>query len=278
MAGGRTSTEPRATTCSCACRRARSCTTTRAVSCWPICEPPARPRWWRGADAAGAATRASRRRRARRPAAPNRGRPGEARRLRLSLQLLADVGLVGFPNAGKSTLLRAHLGRAAARRRLSVHDAVPSLGVARVGERRFVLADMPGLIEGASEGARLGDRFLRHVERTRVLVHLVDVERRSRTATRSPTTTRSAASSAAYDPTLRERTEIVALNKIDLLAEPATRSTRSRRRCARAAACVRASGATGEGMPELLRAIGRAPSRRRRARPGHGRDTRGPDA
>lgn len=184
------------------------------------------------------------------------GRPGEERRLRLSLKLLADVGLIGFPNAGKSTLLRR---LSAARPRVAAYPfttLVPSLGVAEADGRRFVVADIPGLIEGASEGAGLGDRFLRHVERTRVLVHLIDAgawQLEDRDPIAGYDTIR--AELGAYDPKLLARTEIVAINKVDLLADrdrlvPVERAMRARGRTV-----VRLSGATGEGVPELLRAL-----------------------
>jgi GTP-binding protein len=130
---------------------------------------------------------------------------------------------------------------------------IPSLGVAEVGERRFVVADVPGLIEGASDGAGLGDRFLRHVERTRVLVHLIDVGTALLEAG-DPLASYDAirAELSAYQPALLERREIVALSKIDLVAdrgalEPIEAALR-RRGCA--VQCV--SAATREGVAELL--------------------------
>lgn len=197
--------------------------------------------------------------------APDRaesGRSGQTCRLHLSLKLIADAGLVGLPNAGKSTLLRRI---SAARPRVAAYPfttLVPSLGVVESGERRFVVADIPGLIEGASAGAGLGDRFLRHVERTRVLVHLVDVgspflEERGADA---PLADWEAIRHelGSYDPALATRTEIVALNKVDLLPDadrearlaPVERALRERGR-----EVVRVSGATGEGIDQLLRQL-----------------------
>ncbi|TMA24437.1 MAG: GTPase ObgE [Deltaproteobacteria bacterium] len=181
------------------------------------------------------------------------GKPGEERVLHLSLKLLADVGLVGFPNAGKSTLLRRI---SAAKPRVAAYPfttLVPHLGVAEVGERRFVVADLPGLVEGASRGAGLGHRFLRHVERTRVLIHLLDVggalleggdplEHYDQIR----------GELSAYAAELARRREIVALNKVDLIADrecvaPVERALRARGR-----EVFRISGATGEGVAELL--------------------------
>jgi len=181
------------------------------------------------------------------------GRPGEERTLRLSLKLLADVGLVGFPNAGKSTLLGRVSG---ARPRVAAYPfttLVPNLGVAEVGERRFVVADIPGLVEGASGGAGLGDRFLRHIERTRVLIHLVDLGT-ALLEERDPLSLYDAIRGelSAYAEGLAERREIVALSKIDLISErSALESVRERFR-ARGVETLPVSGATGEGVGELL--------------------------
>ena len=187
------------------------------------------------------------------------GKPGERRRLRLSLKLLADVGLVGAPNAGKSTLLRRV---SAARPRVAEYPfttLIPALGVAEVDDRRFVVADIPGLIEGASQGVGLGDRFLRHIERTRVLVHLLDVgtpaqEERDLLAEYDAIRREL----GAYDETLVERTEIVALNKIDLIADREVLGGPEAALRSRGREVVRISGATGEGIGELLRSILRA--------------------
>jgi GTP-binding protein len=192
------------------------------------------------------------------------GRSGEALRLRFSLKLIADVGLVGLPNAGKSTLLRRV---SAARPRVASYPfttLVPALGVVQAGERRFVVADLPGLIEGASHGHGLGDRFLRHVERTRVLVHLVDagssfVEERDASG---PLADWEAIRTelASYDADLATRVEIVALNKLDLLPEAVRESRLAPLEAAlreRGREVIRISGATGEGIDPLIRAITR---------------------
>jgi GTP-binding protein len=187
------------------------------------------------------------------------GKPGQARRLRLSLKLLADVGLVGFPNAGKSTLLRRISG---ARPRVAAYPfttLVPALGVAELDDRRFVVADIPGLIEGASEGAGLGDRFLRHIERTRVLVHLLDagawlLEDRDLLADYDVIR----GELSAYEPSLLQRTELVALNKVDLVADRKRLDALEAQLRDRGRQVFRISGATGEGVEALLQAVLRA--------------------
>jgi GTP-binding protein len=157
-----------------------------------------------------------------------RGTLGESRRLKFELKVLADVGLLGMPNAGKSTFIRAV---SAARPKVADYPFTtlhPNLGVVRVDDNRsFVIADIPGLIEGAAEGAGLGHQFLRHLARTRLLLHIVDV------APFDPSTDPVAEARAIvnelkkYDQVLYEKPRWLVLNKVDLL-EPAARAERTR--------------------------------------------------
>ncbi|HEY8120127.1 MAG TPA: GTPase ObgE [Myxococcota bacterium] len=186
------------------------------------------------------------------------GTHGESRKLRLALKLIADVGLLGLPNAGKSTLLSRI---SAARPRIADYPfttLTPNLGVVKLDDQRFVVADIPGLIEGASEGAGLGDRFLRHVERTRVLLHLLDCTALlddSRDLLGEYETIRKEL--AAYDSALTERRELVLLTKIDALGDRALLEPIQRALEARGCTVLRASGVSGEGIPELVRALWR---------------------
>jgi GTPase len=147
------------------------------------------------------------------------GEEGEARRLRLDLKLIADVGLVGLPNAGKSTLLKSVSAATPKIADYPFTTLTAQLGIAELtGHRRIVIADIPGLIEGASKGHGLGHGFLRHVERTKVLIHLVDMDPIDGSdAGENYRTIRKELFD--YSPTLAEREEIVALNKCDLLTE-----------------------------------------------------------
>jgi len=185
------------------------------------------------------------------------GRPGESLDLRLSLKLIADVGLVGFPNAGKSTLLRAI---SEARPRVADYPfttLVPSLGIVSLGyDERFCVADVPGLIEGASEGVGLGDRFLRHVERTRVLVHLLDVGAmlaEGRDLLHDYEVIRREL--GRYRAELLERRELVVLNKVDLLSDRSELEPVLAALAARGREVFLLSGATGEGKEALVRAM-----------------------
>ena len=186
------------------------------------------------------------------------GEPGEVKDIRLELKLLADVGLVGFPNAGKSTLI-AHVS--AARPKIADYPfttLTPNLGVVRLdGDRSFVVADVPGLIEGAHRGLGLGDRFLRHLERTKVLVHLVDV---SGASGRHPVEDLDVVRRELelFQPVLAMKPQLVAANKIDAPLEPDTdpRAADLRRRARDLHLPFFAiSGATGAGLPDLLEAM-----------------------
>ena len=152
------------------------------------------------------------------PRRTTEGNPGECRELRLELRLLADVGLVGIPNAGKSTLIRAV---SAARPKVADYPfttLVPTLGVVRRGpDRSFVMADIPGLIEGASGGAGLGIRFLRHLSRTRVLLHLVDVAEAGNSLDAIVQVHVIERELVAFDPALAERTRWLVPTKLDLV-------------------------------------------------------------
>jgi GTP-binding protein len=186
------------------------------------------------------------------------GSPGEEHEFQLELKLLADVGLVGFPNAGKSTLISTI---SAAKPKIADYPFTtlePHLGVVDLGEyRTFVVADIPGLIEGAHKGAGLGDQFLRHIERTKLLFHLVDVSSSSgRDAVSDYETINRELE--AYNEDLAARPQMVVATKIDALDEP----ERLERLRARAAEDGRAfyaiSSVTKEGVRELLNAVTRA--------------------
>jgi GTPase len=188
------------------------------------------------------------------PLRAERGRPGQRRRVRLELKLLADVGIVGFPNVGKSTLI-ASISRA----RPKVADypfttLVPNLGVVSRGEERsFVVADIPGLIEGAADGAGLGHRFLKHVERTRVLVHLVSIDP---DPSRDPVRDYDVLMGELerFDPALAARPALVVMSKLDLPEVRAGLEPFRSELQQRGLTLFGISAATGEGVTELLNA------------------------
>jgi GTPase len=185
------------------------------------------------------------------PRRANPGQPGEELTIRLRLKLIADAGIVGLPNAGKSTLLAAVT---AARPKIADYPFTtlhPQLGVVEVDGREFVLADIPGLIEGAHEGAGLGDRFLGHVERCRVLLHLVDGT--GAHAGEAYKTVR--AELSAYGHDLTEKPEIVALNKADALAPDEIKQQTARLARASKKKPFVVSAATGAGVIAVLRAL-----------------------
>jgi GTP-binding protein len=180
------------------------------------------------------------------------GEPGEIKDLRLELKLLADVGLVGFPNAGKSTLVSRV---SAARPKIADYPfttLTPQLGVVRLdADRSFVLADVPGLIEGAHRGLGLGHQFLRHLERTKVLVHVVDVSGASgrRPAEDLDTLRREL---KLFRPELAAKPQLVAANKIDALGDEEGVAELSARTAELRLPFFRISAVTGEGIDRLL--------------------------
>jgi GTP-binding protein len=182
------------------------------------------------------------------------GEPGEERQLKLQLKLLADVGLVGFPNAGKSTFIARV---SAARPKIADYPfttLTPNLGVVTLSDdRSFVVADVPGLIEGAHEGHGLGHQFLRHIERTKVLVHLVDV---SGASGRDPvedfdTLQREL---GLYNRELLEKPQLVAANKMDAVDDPSRVEALRARAQALELPFFAISAVTGQGVPALLEA------------------------
>ncbi len=184
------------------------------------------------------------------PRHANPGLPGIERTLWLRLKLIADVGLVGLPNAGKSTFLAASSAATPKIADYPFTTLTPNLGVVDLSEgERFVMADIPGLIEGASEGAGLGVRFLGHVERTAVLIHLVDSTQDDVAA--AYRTIRGELE--AYGEGLGEKTELLVLNKVDAL-DPETRKAKTKQlQKAAGVKPILISGVSGEGVRALLR-------------------------
>lgn len=183
------------------------------------------------------------------------GRPGEEKDLQLELKLIADVGLVGFPNAGKSTLISVI---SAAKPKIADYPFTtlePNLGVVDLGDfKTFVVADIPGLIEGASEGAGLGDRFLRHVERTKLILHLVDV---SSISGRDPVEDYEIINRelANYNEDLAERPQIVVATKLDALDEPERLESLRKRAKKDGKDFLEISAVTNQGTKELVSAV-----------------------
>ncbi|HYC77332.1 MAG TPA: GTPase ObgE [Planctomycetota bacterium] len=182
------------------------------------------------------------------------GRRGQLRKLQLELKLIADVGLAGLPNAGKSTLV-SRVSRATPKiadypfTTLEPHPGIVELP----GYRRFVIMDIPGLIEGAAEGHGLGHRFLRHIERTRVIVHVVDLFPAEKAPSPAEAYRVIEGELKAYSPTLYAKPRLVAFNKADQDPEAAAERARALERELGVRGHV-ISGATGQGLPELMEA------------------------
>jgi GTPase len=185
------------------------------------------------------------------------GRPGEEKELQLELKLIADVGLIGFPNAGKSTLISVI---SAAKPKIADYPFTtlePNLGVVDMGDfRTFVVADIPGLIEGASSGAGLGHQFLRHVERTKLILHLVDV---SSLEGRDPVSDYEIINGelANYDEDLASRPQIVVATKIDALDDPERLDKLENRAKMDRKRFFAISSVTNEGVRDLVNAVSR---------------------
>ena len=182
-----------------------------------------------------------------------RGTPGESRNLLLEVRVLADAGLLGMPNAGKSSLIRQV---SSARPKVADYPFTtlnPSLGVVRAGESSFVVADIPGLIEGASQGAGLGHQFLRHLARTRVLLHMVDItqDEPARDARII------AAELKAHDAALARKPRWLVFNKIDAVNDADARVAKAVRALRWTKPWFKVSALTGQGCPELVRALAR---------------------
>ena len=196
-----------------------------------------------------------------------RGDPGESRTLKLELKVLADVGLLGMPNAGKSTLIRAV---SAAKPKVADYPFTtlhPSLGVVRVDHNRsFVIADVPGLIEGAHRGHGLGHQFLRHLERTKVLLHVVDVSGASgRDPVQDLETVREEL--RLFQPALAAKPQLVAANKMDAVTDDTEVQALKKRALALDLPFFQVSAASGAGLPEVLEAIWRVLAAERAAAP-----------
>jgi len=187
-----------------------------------------------------------------------RGEPGESRQLELELRVLADVGLLGLPNAGKSTFIRAV---SSARPKVADYPFTtlnPSLGVVRVSDKAsFVIADIPGLIEGAAEGAGLGHQFLRHLARTRLLLHLIDVAPLEEDADPARDARAIANELKKYDVALYRKPRWLVFNKIDMAPDADERIARLVRRLRWKRPWFKVSALTGEGCAKVCQAVAR---------------------
>ena len=186
-----------------------------------------------------------------------RGEPGESRDLALEVRVLADVGLLGLPNAGKSTFIRAV---SSARPKVADYPFTtlnPSLGVVRSGESSFVIADIPGLIEGAAEGAGLGHQFLRHLGRTRLLLHIIDIAPFEEDADPARDARAIALELKKYDPALHRKPRWLVFNKIDMVDDADERIARILRALRWKRPWFKVSALTGKGCAEVCYAVAR---------------------